>query len=959
MTNERIAELFTAALELPESEREAFLNNTDSTQEIRSEVSRLLSAHEKAGVFLERTASREKAALVAFAEEETMSGASFGPYRVTRELGRGGMGVVYLAERTGEDFQQRVALKVIRGGPTTGEIYQRFVRERMILAGMEHPGVARLMDGGVTDEGIPFFAMEYVEGEPITAYCDRTNLDIEARLRLFVEVCRTVQYAHGRLVVHRDLKPTNILVTPEGKTRLLDFGIAKLLDEGAEGQETLTRQGRQAMTPEYAAPEQLRGEAITTATDVYALGVLLYRLLSGHHPFDHEKKSGYQWAEVVCNTDPQAPSVAVDRQLKPASVEKPNGKSPSLTPKRLKRRLQGDLDTVTLKALRKKPTRRYVSAEALADDLERHLQGLPVRARKATAGYRISRFIHRHRLGAMGAALLLGSLLFGLAGTAWQASVAAEERDRAEQEAAKAEEVKDFVLSLFEASDPAESKGAEITSRELLDRGAERIDTELSDQPVLQAEMFEVIGGVNLSLAEYPQAEALFERALGLRQGMGDDPVAIALTMRLVADAKQVLGKFEGAEEIYRDVLKVQQAHLGHQSSPVGRTLNDLGGVLTFQGNYEEAEAIYRESLMIQRQSLGEDHPDTIETNSSLGTLQSLKGDYKAAEETFRKTLEKRRKAYGDEHLSVANEMADLATVLLHQGKYPESEELLRNSLVLSRKFLGDEHPDVGGYINNLAAVLRKQGRFADAEPLARQVLDIDRKAFGEEHLWVAMDLDNLGVIVAEQGRLQEAIILFEEGHGMFDRVVGPEHPDTAMNNLYQGRVHRYQGPFQKAERILKKSLDVFLLNPGPDSPKAASAFIELGDVYADQGDNELAQQNYEKALAIQQKALRLDHPDLILTQVGLANALLSQSRIEEAETLLRGALLLGESGLPEGHWRISLTQSALGEILRRKGAPDADTFLQRGYEGLHAIRGDWHPATRRAKERLLATAPP
>lgn len=957
MQNQKIVELFTAALELEETEREEFLRGAQFTPEIRKEVSRLLAAHEAAGDFLESTDSRKKAALVGFTENETRTGSTFGPYTVTRELGRGGMGVVFLAERKGDDFQQRVALKIIRGGPTTTEIHQRFLRERRILAGMEHPGIARLLDGGITDEGVPYFAMEYVEGEPITDYCDRNQLDLKARLSLFVEVCRTVQYAHGRLIVHRDLKPTNILVTPQGKTRLLDFGIAKLLEEG-EDTEPLTRQGHQALTPGYAAPEQVRDEPITTATDVYSLGILLYHLLTGRLPYSFRGKNSLEWAVMVCETLPQAPSTVLDhgmeddpdRQSGPSTLGLPQ----NFSLVRWSRLLQGDLDTITLKALRKEPSRRYVSAEALADDLERYLQGLPVKARTPTIRYRASRFIHRHRLGVLVAAFLLISLTLGLAGTAWQASVAARERDRATLEAQKAEEVKDFVISLFEASNPAESKGAEITARELLDRGAERIEEELSVQPTLQAEMLEVIGGVNLSLGEYPQAEAFFLQALDLRQSIHDPPAVIALTTRRVADAKQVLGQYEEAETLYRKALGLQRKELGSESPEVGQTLNDLAVTLAKEGKFREAKPIYQESLAIQRQFLGEEHPDTIQTIANLGTLYGELGDYEAAERTFRETLALCHKVFGGDHPRTTTELSNLATVLSYRGHYEEAEKIHRETLEAKRRILGPDHPDLGTTLNNLAVVMMKQGHFAEAEPLNRQVLALDRQALGEQHLWVAFDLDNLAAVVREQGRLTEALELLLEAEVIFHNLGGPESTYSAVNQMHQGVVQHYDGHLSAAENLFKKSLDALLINPGPQSPRVATTLNHLGAVYRDQERYPEAHDTHHQALLIQQAALREDHPDFVLSLVGLGEALAGLGRRGEAEKYLREAQALGERALPATHWRNALIQSALGEILAQKGSGDGLSLLKSGFEGLRAVWESWHPATQRAHDRLI-----
>src|SRR5262245_8366923 len=493
---DRVARIFGEALERPAAERRAFLDAAcASAPELRAEAESLLAAHEQAGGFLDEIdTAREAALLDATAEPEPPEGRRVGPYRLLREVGRGGMGVVYLAERVEGGFEQRAAIKLVKRGMDTDAILRRFLRERQILAGLEHASVARLLDGGVTDDGHPYFAMEYVDGEPLTVYCENRQLGIEARLRLFEEACRAVQHAHGKLVVHRDLKPSNMLVTGEGRLKLLDFEIAKLLTEDDDATAiTLTQVGTRVLTPDYAAPEQVRGEPVTTATDVYALGVVLYELLAGRLPHGGERRSLGEMARAICEEEPRAPSMAAAAQPRRA------------------RELRGDLDTVVLKALSKEPSRRYASAEALAEDIRRFLSGHPVRARRDTVGYVVTKFVRRHKVGVAAATVAVLSLLLGLAGTAWQAAVAARERDRARLEAERAEKVKEFLVGLFKASDPAESTGEAITARELMDRGAERIEKELAGHPSLQAELFEIVAGISHELGRYEQARSLAE----------------------------------------------------------------------------------------------------------------------------------------------------------------------------------------------------------------------------------------------------------------------------------------------------------------------------------------------------------------------------------------------------------------------------------------------------------------
>ncbi|MEE8536601.1 MAG: serine/threonine-protein kinase, partial [Acidobacteriota bacterium] len=515
MTPERwhqIEELYQGALDLAANERPAYLERAcGHDTALRQEIDSLLATHDEAPSFLETP-------LIAWPPDEPLMPPEthVGPYKLLRPLGRGGMGQVYLATRAGEVFRQYVALKVIRRGLDTEDILRRFRAEQQILATLHHANIAHLIDGGVTDDGQSYLVMEYVEGTPITTYCDGRQMTLEERVLLFRQVCEAVHHAHRNLVVHRDLKPSNILVTVEGVPKLLDFGIAKLLDPVASGMSVPTTQadGR-VMTPEYASPEQVRGETITTASDVYALGVLLYELLVGRRPYHFERRTPQEIERVICKQEPEPPSAvlekAVDGQptdgtpppMKPDEISTARG----MTVERLRRRLNGDLDTIVLKALRKEPERRYASAQQLAEDLGRYLAGLPVLARPDTATYRAQKFVRRHRVGVAMTLIVVSLLLsFSVVSAVQSAEIRAKAEDVA-QERDRAEEVIEFLVALFETPDPKVSKGNTVTARELLETGAARVEADLKEQPEVQADMMTVMSRVYRSLGLYDPAE--------------------------------------------------------------------------------------------------------------------------------------------------------------------------------------------------------------------------------------------------------------------------------------------------------------------------------------------------------------------------------------------------------------------------------------------------------------------
>ncbi|NBC18727.1 MAG: protein kinase, partial [Bacteroidetes bacterium] len=564
--------LFEAALDRPPEERTSFLDEACAgDEELRQELESLLMAAAGSGPF-DALADEFVSPLLADLEDDadllmpTLEGRRVGPYEIARRIGQGGMGAVYLAERADGQFEQQVALKLVRHGLHGTEGARRFLAERQILARLQHPHIARLLDGGITEDGQPYFAMEYVDGLPLDAYCDEHELGIETRLRLFQTVCDAVHYAHQNLIVHRDLKPSNILVTEDPgsgpgqapQVKLLDFGIAKLIDVEDEG-DLLTRTGMPVLTPAYASPEQVRCQPITTASDVYTLGVVLFELLTGQRPYDVQGRSPSEVEEMVCETEPPAPSAIVTRPAPGSASDAPPTRT-SGSPEVLRRRLAGDLDTIILKAMQKEPGRRYASAEALRDDLQRHLDGLPVTARPSTLGYRARTFVRRHRTGVTAAALVALAVLAGIVGTVWQARVAAQERDAARQEAAKAERVASFLIDVFETPDPSEARGDTITAREILDRGARRVRTELAAEPAVQAQMMDVIGRVYQNLGLYDRAGALLDEALTLRRTTPDvAPGDLAASLHHKAVLLHARGAYDAADSLYQRALQMRR----------------------------------------------------------------------------------------------------------------------------------------------------------------------------------------------------------------------------------------------------------------------------------------------------------------------------------------------------------------------------------------------------------------
>ena len=738
-----------------------------------------------------------------------------GPYRLLRELGHGGMGTVYLAVRADEHFHKRVALKVVRGGAGSEAVVRYFKRERQILAGLDHPNIAKLLDGGTTDDGLPYFVMEYVEGQRIDTYCNEHRLPIVERLRLFQVVCAAVQYAHRNLIVHRDLKPGNIIVSPDGVPKLLDFGIATLLDSGASSAAAPTATAL-LLTPEYASPEQARGEAITTASDVYSLGVVLYELLTGQQPYRFRNRNALEVLRAVVDQEPQTPSAAVERpRLEAAETSDATGApAPTVlqvsrtregTLGRLQRRLRGDLDNILMMALRKEPQRRYPSVEALADDIRRYLEGRPVTARRATAGYRAGKFVSRHVAGVAAAAAVVILLVGFAVAMAVQSARVAQERDLAERERVVAQEqqavaqreretaerVSAFLVDLFKMSDPYQARGKTITAREILDKGTVKIRTELKDQPEVRATLMDTMGDVMASLGQYDRGIPLLEEA-----------------------------------------LQARKAALGADHLDVAASLTHLAIVRLDMGDYAEAATLYREALDIRRKRLGKEHPDVAESLDGLAGALHEKGDYADAERLYREALAMRRKLLGNEHLDVARTLNNLSTVLFGNGDYAEAESLMRESLTLKRKLLGNEHPNVANGLNNLAALLRAKGDYAGAEPLHREAVALDRKLVGNEHPRVAAGLVSFADTLCREGKPGEAIPMASEALGIYKKAFPRGHPYIAENQSVLGACLTVSRRFPEAEALLLPSYPVLAAKGAFEGREALERIVHLYEAW-------------------------------------------------------------------------------------------------------------------------------
>jgi serine/threonine-protein kinase len=923
----RIGVLFDQAVALPPDERHAFLDDACAGDPaLRDQVLALLEADAAPHPALEDPPD-ETPPVVA-------TGQRLGPYRILRPLGEGGMGTVYLAER--EDVGAPVAIKLVRGGPHV----PRFQHERRILARLHHPNIARFLDAGVTDDDTPYVVLEFVDGQPIDAYCDARRLPVAERLRLFAEAGRAVQYAHQNFVVHRDLKPSNILVTEDDdgrpQVKLLDFGIAKLISDDALDAPGLTRTGMRVLTPEYAAPEQVRGEPISAATDVYALGVLLYELLTGQRPYDVTGPSAFETEQAILTTEPERPSTAVSRATTETEAEAiAPDRARSTTLEQLRRTLRGDLDTIALKALRKEPERRYPSAEAFVDDIKRHLEGLPVTARPDTLRYRASKFVRRHR-GSVIATVSAVLLLIGYAVTATvqaqrieaQAAEIARERD-------KAEEVTAFLIDLFESNSPSEALGDTLTADDLLERGQRRIEI-LSNQPSTQATLMGVVGDVYRTLgnfdradsllhrslamhraaenreemvdvysslgllrarqSEYLQADSLFRRALDLaRERQGPLHLDVAAQLKHLATVQMRLGAFAQADSLGQRALHVLRETVGSDDPRYARTLTTLGLIYREQGRGDEAERVLREALAIQQSTIGELHPATVTTLNNLGLVLGVKGELEEAERWLRTSLRNRRALYGDTHPSLPVALQNLADVLHRRGEYDEAYPLYREAIAIGKQTVGRNSIDVASALNNLGLMLKRQEKLDEAESYYREAADIRKVLYGKYHPRVATSLLNLGRLHQARRAPEQARQVLDEGLEVCGQVFTEPKGVCALIHSSLGWAHSAMENWTPAETHYRQALNMVEQIAGTDHRRYGTIAHRLAEVLVKRGDYTEAEEYLRTALPLLETHMAQDTTRRADAEHDLGKVLVTRAAYAEAETHLRKSLSLLE----------------------------------------------------------------
>jgi serine/threonine protein kinase/tetratricopeptide (TPR) repeat protein len=913
----RLQELFHAAAALPSEARPAYLEEAcPDDPEMRREAMALLDGPAQDADSLADEVREAVAVLTA----EPKGPSRIGPYSLLRELGHGGMGIVYLAERDDDSYRMRVAVKVARG-PISRPAQERLVAERQILASLEHPNVARLLDGGATSDGLPYLVMEYVEGEPIDAWCDRRQLTTDERLRLFRVVCDAVQHAHQNLIVHRDLKPANILVTGAGEVKLLDFGIAKLLKpELLTHAAPHTTTSLRILTPDYASPEQVRGDPVTTASDVYSLGVVLYELLTGHRPFETRDRGAQELERLITGTEPEKPSAVVTRPLErpaegrvthvaPVEVSRARGTQPD----KLRRRLRGDLDNIVLMAIRKVPARRYPSAFQLSEDIRRYLAGEPVQARRPTWSYRARKFVGRHRLAVAAASLSFALVLaFGVSRARLAADLA-RERDHAREEAETADRVAAFLEDIFRVADPGFARGETVTARELLDRGAGRIRRELQDEPRVQATLLVTIGDVYRHLGLYERAAPLLEEALAIRSRvLGEQNLDTATSLESLGVIERERGHYPEAQALLRRAVAVRERLLGPDAPGVAESLHDLARVLTFQGAYAEAEGLFRRALAIREASPSDPVPVT---DTLRGLAEVLKGEGRAAEAAplAQRAVATLRQLDGDQTIALSSALSLLGRIRLDLGNLTAAGDLCGEALAIRRRVLGDDHPLVGLALSDLASVRLEQGEAAAAAKLEDEALSILVPVLGDDHVLVAAARDGQAQALEQTGALPLAETACQEALATRRTSLGEDHPDTLSSLELLGHIRLAQGRTTEAEAILRDVLER------------------------------------------RRRVLRAGHPQIANSLLDVGQLLEDRGNARGAEPLLREAVAVRRQSLPDGDWRTAEAESRLGGCLVALGRlAEAEPLLQSSLPTLEAERGKGSREVRDALRRTV-----
>lgn len=848
---EQVQALFQQAADQPTSQRLSFLMGASGGDEqLVADVQALLDEDARASL-LDRPLAQVAVRILEPDSEAAASSVEFGPYRVRELLGEGGMGVVYLAER--DDLGSRAAIKLLRDAWMSPARRGRFAVEQRTLAQLSHPSIARLYDADTLADGTPWFAMEYVEGVPLTEYFRQHKCPLAERLRLFESVCEAVRYAHSRAIIHRDLKPSNILVQSDGSVKLLDFGIAKQLDRhDSPADQTLT--GLRLMTPAYAAPEQIRGEPPGTYTDVYALGVILYELLTGRLPFDLSNQSPGEAEAIILNQEPEKPSLLAKRIR---NVDE-YGSAP------LPKASWADLDVLCLTAMHKNSERRYRSVDAFIRDINHYLGGEPLYARPDTISYRIGKFVRRNRRPVVSTALVLAGIVGLIVFYTVRLTAA---RNSALAEAARTQRVLRFTLNLFNGGDKQAGPASNLRVMTLIDRGIQEAKT-LDRDPAVQAELYETLGEVYQKLGIFDRADSLLSLALERRRSIhGANQVQVAESLIKLGLLRADQAKFDESERLIREGLELTKTSVGPGHPAIGMATDALGEVLEQRGTYDEAVRVLKEAVRL-------------------------------------------RSVPGADEADLADSQLELANTYFYAGRYRESQSLDEQLLITHRQLYGSRHPLVAEDLINLGAIQQELGRYKDAEAFDRKALDITQAFYGEDHYKTALNLTLIARALVKQQRYDDATLMLRRALAIQEKVFGPNHPRVASPLNELGSIALMRDQFDEAQTCFRRMLNIYRSAYKGKHYLIGVALANLGSVFMARKDNARAEPFFREALAMYAQTLPPGSLNEAITRIKLGRALVRQNRFAEAETqTLGGYEILSRQESPTVSWLQSARQ--------------------------------------------------